>query len=181
MAEIRKNGTPICGHIDDFIQIKMTKAECFQSGLSSAYLFTQLGFVIHPAKSQLEPSQKITFLGFVIDSTSMTISLTEKRKNALKSLLLTALRLKRPTIRFVAKVIGHIISSLPASKYGSLFYRNLESDKINALRQNQGNFDANMSFSKKGKNELQWWLTETQNLTNWIIPPPITEEIMVFV
>jgi len=33
-----------------------------------------------------------------------------------------------------------------------------------------------MSFSKKGKNELQW-LTETQNLTNWIIPPPITEEI----
>ena len=104
MAEIRKNGTPICGYIDDFIQIKMTKVECLQAGLSSANLFTKLGFVIHPIKSQLEPSQKITFLGFVIDSTSMTISLTEKRKSVSKSLLLTALRLNRPTIRFVAKV-----------------------------------------------------------------------------
>jgi len=161
MAEIRNSGNPICGYIDDFILIKMTKTECVQAGLYSAKLFAKLGFFINPEKSQLEPSQKITFLGFVIDSVSMTLSLTEKKKNALRSLLLTVLRLKNPSIRFVAKVIGHIISAMPASKYGPLHFRNLENDKIKALQLSQGNFDANMS----------------KNLENWILPPPIIEEI----
>ena len=138
MAEVRKIGHPISGYIDDFIMIKMTKIACFEAGISTANMFQTLGFVIHPEKSQLEPTQKIIFLGFVIDSVTMTISLTEKRRNALHSLLLNILRLKSPTIRYVAKVIGHIISALPASKFGSLYYRDLENDKVVALQSNQG-------------------------------------------
>ena len=134
MAEVRKIGHPISGYIDDFIMIKMTKIACFEAGISTANMFQTLGFVIHPEKSQLEPTQKIIFLGFVIDSVTMTISLTEKRRNALHSLLLNILRLKSPTIRYVAKVIGHIISALPASKFGSLYYRDLENDKVVALQ-----------------------------------------------
>ena len=36
-----------------------------------------LDLTIHPDKSQLIPSQKMKFLGFVIDSTKMTLKLTE--------------------------------------------------------------------------------------------------------
>ena len=35
------------------------------------------GFTIHPEKSVLVPTQQITFLGFVIDSIKMTITMTE--------------------------------------------------------------------------------------------------------
>jgi hypothetical protein len=41
----------------------------------STNLFQQLGFVIHPEKSVLHPVQAIEFLGFVINSLSMTVRL----------------------------------------------------------------------------------------------------------
>ena len=42
-------------------------------------LFEKLGFLPHPEKSVLEPTQIITFLGFVINSVTMTITLTPKK------------------------------------------------------------------------------------------------------
>ena len=43
-------------------------------------IFQELGFVIHPEKSQIVPTQEIKFLGFIINSREMTISLTPQRK-----------------------------------------------------------------------------------------------------
>ena len=37
---------------------------------------TRLGFVVHPDKSVLQPSHSVKFLGFIIDSDTMTVRLT---------------------------------------------------------------------------------------------------------
>ena len=42
-------------------------------------LLQLLGFVINFEKSQLNPTQKIQYLGFEIDSVRMTISLPEEK------------------------------------------------------------------------------------------------------
>ena len=42
-------------------------------------LLKPLGFVIHPDKSVLVPTEKLTFLGFVRDSQLMRISLTTEK------------------------------------------------------------------------------------------------------
>ena len=165
MSVIRKQGHPICRYIDDFILVKLSFEASMQATLSTAELFMTLGFVVHPEKSQLIPSHKITFLGFVIYSVNMTITVTEKRFQTFKTLLNIILKIKRPTIRFVAKVTGHIISILPASKYGALYYRKLENDKILALHKNAGNFEANMSISSEGFQDLIWW-SENMTLPN---------------
>ena len=77
MSVIRKQGYPICGYINDFILVKHSFEASIQATLSTEELFMTLGFVVHPEKSQLIPSQKITILGFVIDSVHMTITVTE--------------------------------------------------------------------------------------------------------
>lgn len=177
MSKLRTLGIPICGFIDDFLLAKNKFIDCMQSTLKSAQMFTKIGFVIHPEKSQLTPSQRITYLGFVIDSTKMTITLTEKRTNALKRHLNILHSLSEPTIRYVAKVIGHIISALPASKYGALHYRNLEKEKIKALKQNCGNFDAKMTLSDLSKQDLKWWIQNINKIENWIQPPPIQKKL----
>ena len=46
-------------------------------------LSLELGFTIHPEKSVLVPTQQIIFLGFVIDSIKMTITLTEEKKQSI--------------------------------------------------------------------------------------------------
>ena len=71
----------------------------------------------------------------------MIITLTEQKKQKLKTLVLNLLRNNKPTIRYLAKVIGTIISCMPAAILGPLFYRDLENDKKTSLRLNKGNFD----------------------------------------
>ena len=68
------------------------------------------------------------------------------------------LRINKPTTRYLAKVIGTVISCMPAAIHGPLFYRYLENDKVTSLRLNKGNFDAPVKISSEGKQELEWWL-----------------------
>ena len=63
-------------------------------------------------KSQIIPALKKTFLGFQIELVIFT--LTDDKKQVLKSLILQFLRIQRPSIRFLAKVIGIIISYILA-------------------------------------------------------------------
>ena len=92
-------------------------------------LLQSLGFTFHPGKSQLDPTQIILFLGFVINSCDMTVRLTDEKKEKLLSLVDYVLSQKNAIIRLVASVVGKIVSSLPASLPGALYYRNLERER----------------------------------------------------
>ena len=48
-------------------------------------LLLNLGITIHPAKSFLTPTQRITFLGFVIDSVKITLEIVEEKKNKIST------------------------------------------------------------------------------------------------
>ena len=56
--------------------------ECLLNISDARTLFTRLaiGFVIYVEKSCFIPAQQMNFLGFVLDSVSMTIALTEDKK-----------------------------------------------------------------------------------------------------
>jgi hypothetical protein len=129
---------------------------------------------VHPEKSVFIPQQQIVFLGFVIDSVKVIVRLTEAKIQKIKEILIYTLNnacIIR--IRDVARSIGYMISSLPAVKYGALYYRNLEMDKVNALKQCKGNFEANMAISKNGISEMKWWLDNLDNSYNFICHPPV--------
>jgi len=72
----------------------------------------ELEFIIHDKKSLLVPSQSVTFLGFVIDSVSMTVSMTKEKSDKVK-LAIQSLLNNSPVIRKVAFVVGLMVSSFP--------------------------------------------------------------------
>ena len=78
------------------------------------------------------------------------------------------------SIRFMAKVIGTLVSSLPAVEYGELYYRYLEICKDKALKEARGNFDCCMSLDFESKNELTWWLCNITTSCKSITQIPIT-------
>ncbi len=72
----------------------------------------------------LTPSQEVIILGFVINSITMTIRVTDEKKAKIKTILLVAIA--NPvdiSIRQVVKIIGSLVSSLPGVQYGALYYR----------------------------------------------------------
>ena len=77
-------------------------------------LLRNLGFTIHATKSLLNPTQRITFLGFVIDSDQMTVEITEEKKNKIHNLCVEIFQKEKNTLCTLASVIGNFAASFPA-------------------------------------------------------------------
>lgn len=75
-STLRNLGHLSVAYIDDSYLQADTYELCVHNVIDTLSLFHQLGFVIHPDKSVLIPTQRLTFLGFVLDSQSMTVALT---------------------------------------------------------------------------------------------------------
>ena len=105
---------------------------CFANIEATVQLLLSLGFTINTEKSVLAPTQRLEFLGFILDCLCMTITLTEKRKQKILHLCKRLLTVEFHTVRFTASAIGVFIAALPGVTYGPLFYRSMETDKNQA-------------------------------------------------
>ena len=96
---------------------------CINTVLSTFKDVDNLGFVIHPHKSEFIPKQSIQYLGFLLDSVSMRISLSYDRKQKIKDFVQYILfQSENVLIRDVAKAVGYMVSSLPAIPFGGIHY-----------------------------------------------------------
>ena len=177
LSHLRDLGTFIVGYIDDFFLKGQNAQKCYDSMVAAISLLQSLGFTIHPDKSQLEPSQLILFLGFLINSVDMTVRLTDEKKDKLVALIEKILIKEQVVIRSVASAIGKIVSSLPASLPGGIYYRSIEKDKNRALKRSRGNYEAKMVLSEDSRRELLWWKENVHSTFAPIHWPPITQEI----
>ena len=82
-------------------------------------MLRSLGFTIHSEKPVLKPTQNLTYLGFIINSKDMTLKLTEQKKQKIYELCAKPFEKSKPTIRFVAQVIGNTVARFPAVPLGS--------------------------------------------------------------
>ena len=158
LATLRQDGYTISGYLDDFYLQGGGFQECSNNIKQTVKLFLSLGFTLHQDKCVLTPTKELTFLGFMLNTSFMTLKLSLRKKEELRSLCLQVLNGEVFTIRFIAHVIGKIVSSLPGVEFGRLHYRNMERDKIKALANNRGDFDGHLHLSESAKQELRWWL-----------------------
>ena len=114
-------------HVDDLYLQGETSQACLDNISNTIKLLKELGFVINTEKSVLTPSQAIVFLGFIISSKNMTLSLTDERKNKIKTILTDCLG---KSLRELARILENIFVSFPAVAYRPLHYRHLEREKI---------------------------------------------------
>ena len=155
---LRKHGHVSTAFLDDSLLLGITQEDCINNILDTLKILKRLGFIVHPSKSVLAPTKQIQYLGVIINSESMKVKLTEERCFSLLSSCKALLSRAQPTIRQTAQAIGKIVASFPAVKYGPLHYRSLEEDKKEALKANNGNYDAYMTLSPDSVAELEWWL-----------------------
>ena len=83
-----------------------------------------------------------------------------------KSKAIELLHNQSPTIRTVSDMIGLMVASFPGVMYGPLYYRQLEIEKVIALKQNQGNFEASMILSDLARSDLHWWIENVTDASN---------------
>lgn len=148
---LRQQGHISVAYIDDSWLMADNFAQCTKNVIDTISLLDKVGFVIHPEKSVLLPTQIITFLGFVLNSILMQVSLTPERAKKLKDACANLLATASPSIRDVAHVLGLMTSSFPGVMYGPLHQKFLEMDKTQALNLHKGNFDKKINLSQEAK------------------------------
>ena len=173
-AVLRQAGHLSCVYVDDSYLQGDTYSECQQNVHDTIELLLSLGFTIHPDKSVLKPTQVIIFLGFVINSVEMTITLTTEKKEKIKELCECMLQNNKLSIRDVAKLIGNLVAAFEAVPMGQLYYRCLETQKIEALVQSQGDFDVPITLNKSSLLEVKWWHDNIDSAFKSLVPVPIT-------
>ena len=81
MAHLHKLGFMSTIFIDDIPFIASSELGCIRNVKASLQLFERLGFAVHHVKSVLTPFHSITYIGFILNSVDMTITLTDEAKS----------------------------------------------------------------------------------------------------
>ena len=155
VAQLRLNGLRIVIFLDDILLVASSFAECMEQLSLLRKLLESLGFVINDAKSQLQPTTRIFFLGFIIDSISMELLLPEDKWQKIISACLNLVSKNNPSVREVAHVTGLLVSAFPAVNYLNLYYRSIELYKCRELSENL-DFDQAIILSPHAKSDLHW-------------------------
>ena len=163
---LRQLGHLSSPYIDDSYLQGEDYDRCLENIIDTVRLLYTLGFIVHPEKSVLIPTQRLIFLGFILDSILMHIYMTPEKVNKVIDMCSKLLKNTSPTIREVSQVLGYLISTFPGVVLGPLYFRHLEAVKSQALKDNKGNFDAFMSLNKEAEAELAWWIEHAPNSYN---------------
>ena len=156
-AELRKKGHANCSYIDDSFLVG-DEIGCKENVCDTFEASEEAGWVTHPIKSRLRPAQRRTFLGFVINSVLMIVTLTDERIQKMIQVFQSVLRGKNNvTIRCLAEAIGLMVASFPAVEFGPLFYRRSDNFKTEALKAHAGNYDARVAIPGGVCEDLHWW------------------------
>lgn len=158
LGKLRKSGFESVSYLDDALLLGNTKSICECNIQVTTKLFLSLGLEINYKKSQLVPSQRVKYLGFYLDSSQMSITLPEEKCINIISKCTAAIHNQTLIIHDLAVLIGNLISASPAIKYSQLYIRQLEFDKIEALKMNSGSYKKRVTISKESVSDLKWWV-----------------------
>ena len=109
-------------------------------------LINDLGFTVSGAKSIPLPTQVIVHLGFVLNSISMTVSLTKDKIDNITRLGQDIISRRSRSIREAAQLSDTLVSCSSGAEYGPLYYKQLEIEKIDALKKHQVPLNLRCSF-----------------------------------
>ena len=159
LKHAREKGINIFLYLDDGVILARSYEECWFHAKTVILLLQDLGFILHPTKSNLIPKQTVDLLGFIIDSTELKISLRERRIQKISDTCDFLLSKEKVKIRSLAVAVGVFLSTYIAVPLARLQTRFLENDKNNSLKENKGNYEAFLQLSAASKDEIVWWKT----------------------
>lgn len=164
-------------YLDDTLCIGRSLSECRENVVATRKIFEELGFIINEEKSKHELDYKYNYLGFIINSRDMALSLPGEKKCKLIKTIQEFLSKDSCLIREMAGLIVILVAACPDVPYGMLYTKMLEREKMKALILNDQNFDRGMIIHSHVKKDLEWWLNKIPVIKNPIRSLNYTLEI----
>ena len=161
---LRSMGVRMIVYIDDILLMGDSPNQVESHLQALVFLLTNLGFIINLPKSITIPTQTIEYLGLLVDSTSLHLSLPGEKLHHIRMEVNQILQKSHVTARQLAQIIGKLNAASQAVFPAPLFYRSLQGDLQRGLSNNNQNYNALLSLSLPAQEELSWW---QEKLVHW--------------
>ena len=125
------------------------------------FLLQHLGFVINLKKSVMEPVQTIEYLGLVINSIQITLSLTEEKVKGILRECKIIFLMQEITALQLTQLIGLLSSTMQAVLPPQIQFCYLQLQQVSALKGGMS-CKEKIVLNDQALGELQWW---TENVT----------------
>lgn len=162
VATLRSKGFLSCIYLDDILCIASSKELCRGNTQNTIQALEGLGFVLNQEKCCLEPDTRRKYLGFIIDSMTMTVEPTPEKRQSLGCLVRKWSKRSKCSIRELAHLIGSLVACCPGIEYSKAHIKLFEIAEIEALTESEGDFDAKMCLPAGLQADFRWW---AENLT----------------
>ena len=164
-ALLRELGVRLVTYIDNILVIASSSSsqQANDHMLAVTYLLENLGYIIHPEKSVTRPTQRVEFLGMLVDTTSMDLSVPGEKIKKIRTEAWKLRAMHHPSAREVSRLIGKMNAVAQAIPPALLFYRSLQRDLRSALERGSQNYEEICSLSQMSREELDWWINHLES------------------
>ena len=158
MAFLRSEwGVDISVYMDDMILQAATPELAYFHAQLTILLLLSLGWEVNWEKSHLIPSQKITHLGFEIDSLAMTATCPSAKIERLQNEAKSALDKGFITVHEAEKLLGLMESMRPVTPLAAYHFRSLQKQLLLAKKFKRIPSKC-IPLSQESKLDLAWWV-----------------------
>jgi hypothetical protein len=155
---LREMGIRVVIYLDDLLFLGETQEVCLKSLTLAMSLLQSLGFVINMKKSILTPTQKILFLGTIVDFTTMCFLIPAEKARAIREMAVKLLIQRKCTARELASTVGRLNATSHMCRPMRLHMAGLL--KIMAqLHPARNGWEKSVTLTAQTQKELQWWST----------------------
>jgi len=163
-AWLRARGFENSAYIDDSCLVAESFDKCTDNVNHTIELLDKLGFTLHPEKSCLVPTQVLVYLGFVLNTIRMVVSLTSEKRDKIINKCKLLLKKLTCSIRELAEVIGSVVAAEPGVDFAPLHYKRLEHHKDRFMKQVGGDYEAIIPIDKIVREDLVWWIENLEKV-----------------
>ena len=165
MSHLQLAGARSSIYIDDLLSLSETFEKGLAQDLFIQNFFLKGGWVFKPSKSSGVPSQRVKYLGLIINSVSMKFEIPEDKLSNLIEKAKTLLSKRRVQVKQLASWVGLLQScSLAVGPVVNIMCRSLYDDIKRAHT-----WFSTIELSDLAKFQLKWWIENLPSLSEYPI------------
>ena len=151
----RGKGIRIVVYLDDGLEAAAGETEATRASKIVQSTLEQAGFRANTEKSVWQPTQRLQWLGFVLDLARGHIEVLQEKLDSLLTMLTQATKTTKLSARFLASIVGRIISmGLAVGPVSRFMTRSLY-----AVLESRQMWCGMLTLSEEARSELEFWST----------------------
>ena len=129
-------------YLDDILLLHQNKDELWKLFHQVLDLLQNLGFTVKREKCSADPTQQLIFLGGLLNSMAMTLSLPLRKLSAITTTAREYLQLHETSLQTLSTLLGQMNHASQTGLWTApLYYRSLQRDHIKALHSSSTHHD----------------------------------------